>query len=63
MPEVAASAILSFNFFSSTTINLHGWELQAEGAILAASIHFIIFSLSTSFEENFLQLNLFKTRE
>ena len=37
-------AILFFKCDSSTTINFHGCELQAEGADLAASIHLIISS-------------------
>ena len=47
----AASPMRSLSSGSSTTTNLHGWELLAEGDRRAVSMHCISFSSSTAFPE------------
>ncbi len=44
-PDTAALDTSASFSFSSTIIKFHGWELQADGASRADSIHFSIFSL------------------
>jgi len=54
--------ILWFLSGSSETTKDHGWELHAEGASLAASMHLSISSLATGIWEYLLVLVLFFTR-
>ena len=58
MPRKAASQSLFFSCLSSTTMNLQGCELHAEGAHLAASKHVSILSRSTGLSRNALVLLL-----